>query len=146
MPIAYSLLAALFIAATSMPAQAQSPSPDFADRWRADKPALLLDITACGPGWCGVEVTGKATCGREMLRLLPGEANAGAWRGRFELAAEAQAYAVEARLGGALDKSSTLSLVGHAGSVFLPMRRVMPFRAHFVRSGDPVCRSQRPIS
>ena len=146
LPIAYGLLAAFFMTVPGMPAQAQSPSPDFAGRWRADKPGLVLDITPCGAGWSGVEVTGKATCGREMLRLVPGEVNAGAWRGRLELAAEAQAYAVEARLGGGADKSTTLSLVGHAGSAFLPMRRLMPFLAHFVRSGDPVCRTQKPIS
>ena len=81
-----------------------------------------------------------------MLRLLPDEPPAGAWRGRLELAVEAQAYAVDARLGGALDNPPMLLLVGHAGSVFLPMRRLMPFLAHFVRSGDPVCRSQKPIS
>ena len=98
LPVTYSLLAALFMTVPGMPTQAQSPNPDFAGRWRADKPGLLLDITPCGAGWCGVEVTGKGMCGREMLRLLPGEANAGAWRGRFELAAEAQSYTVEARL------------------------------------------------
>ena len=146
MPIAYSLLAALFMAVSGMPSQAQSPNPDFAGRWRTDKPALVLDITPCGASWCGVEVTDKGTCGREMLRLVQGEAAADAWRGRLELAAEAQAYAVEARLGGVLDNPRTLSLVGHAGGVFLPMRRVMPFRAQFVRSGDPACRSQKPIS
>ena len=74
------------------------------------------------------------------------KATADAWRGRLELAAAAQAYAVEARLGGALNNPRTLLLVGHAGSAFLPMRRVMPFRAQFVRSGDPACRSQKPIS
>ena len=110
MPVTYNLLAALFMAVTGMPTQAQSPSPDFAGRWRADKPGLVLDITPCGAGWCGVEVTGNATCGREMLRLLPGAAPAGAWRSRLELAAEAQAYAVEAGLGSALDNSPTLSL------------------------------------
>ena len=146
MRLPVSLLAALFMAVPGMPAQAQSPSPDFSGRWRADKPGLVLDITPCGAGWCGVEVTGNATCGREMLRLLPGAAPAGAWRCRLELAAEAQAYAVGARLGGALDNPPTLTLVGHPGSVFLPMRREMPFRAHFVRSGDPVCRPQKPIS
>ena len=133
------------MAMSVVPTLAQSPNPDFAGRWRADKPGLALDIMPCGTGWCGVEVTDKGTCGREMLRLVSGEAAAEAWRGRLELAAEAQAYAVEARLGGA-DNPRTLSLVGHAGRTFVPMRRVLPFRAQFVRSGEPVCRSQKPIS
>ena len=146
MPLAYSLLAALFMAATSLPIRAQSPNADFEGRWRADKPSLVLDITPCGAGWCGVEVTGRGTCGREMLRLVPGEVASEAWRGRLELSAEAQPYAVEARLGSTPGNLRTLSLVGHAGSVFLPTRRVIPFRALFVRSGEPVCRSQKPIS
>ena len=148
LPIASSL--ALFMAMSVVPsqaqAQAQSPSPDFAGRWRTDKPSMVLDIAPCGASWCGVEVTDKGMCGREMLRLVQGEAAADGWRGRLELAAEAQAYAVEARLGGAADNPRTLSLVGHAGSAFLPMRRVMPFRAVLVRSGEPVCRSQKPVS
>ena len=73
MPIAYSLLAALFMAMSVVPTLAQTPSPDFAGRWRADKPALVLDITPCGASWCGVEVTDKGTCGRETLRLVQGE-------------------------------------------------------------------------
>ena len=131
---------------TGMPTKAQPPNPDFAGRWRAEKPDLVLDIIPCGTGWCGAEVTGKGVCGREMLRLLPGEMTADAWRGRLELAAEAQVYAVEARLGSASNNPRTLSLVGHSGRAFLPMRRVMSYRAQFVRSGDPVCRSQKPIS
>ena len=146
LPISYSLLAVLFMAVTGMPTHAQSLTPDFAGRWRADKPSLVLDITPCGAGWCGIEVTDKGACGREMLSLSPGERSDAAWHGRLELAAEALAYAVEARLAGVPGNTPSLILVGHAGSAFQPMRRVMPFRAHFVRSGEPACRSQKPVS
>ena len=64
LPVSYSLLAALFMAVPGMPAQAQSPSPDFAGRWQADKPNLMLDITACGAAVA-------AGCDRARSRSAP---------------------------------------------------------------------------
>src|SRR3954465_15342595 len=47
-----------------------APTPtDFGGRWLSKKPELTLDVSRCGNGWCGVEVTSGAACGSTILRL-----------------------------------------------------------------------------
>ncbi len=115
-------------------------TPDLTGRWSAPRPKLTLDIVRCGEGWCGIEVTGDAKCGRTALRLDIARDVSGpmvSFAGRLAVMAEAEPYAVGATLqsqGGA----AVLWMLGHTGTRLLP-RRMYPLNAYFTRLGDPVC-------
>ena len=59
-PVTAAMVAAFCVAGMAL-AETSAP-PDLAGRWVAQKRSLVLDISGCGAGWCGVEVkdqTGK---------------------------------------------------------------------------------------
>lgn len=115
-------------------------APDLTGRWSAQRPRLILDIVRCGEGWCGIEVTEGARCGRTALRLEAARDASGpmpSFAGRLEVIPEAQPYAVSVTL---KDQGSAavLWMLGHTGTALQP-RRVYPLNANFVRLGDPAC-------
>jgi hypothetical protein len=139
-------LAGIMIAAFCVAAVAETrpgDPPPIEGRWVAKQRSLVLDVSRCGVGWCGVEVINDKTCGATMLRLgiaTPSNGDGGRLKGRIELAAEAQSYAVEAsffvpRGGGPVE----LIMSGNTGDNFEPWRRNFPFREFFARAGDATC-------
>jgi hypothetical protein len=116
--------------------------PELAGRWVAQKRNLVLDISRCGAGWCGVEVKDGRTCGAIALRVelaqRPGED--GRLLGRLELAAGSKPYAVEVTFYEPSDgRPAGLAIVGNAGDTFEPWRRSYPFHELVARAGDAVC-------
>lgn len=116
---------------------------DFAGRWKDDTRNLILDISKCAGGWCGVEVTGESTCGRVALRIEESRSRGGRLVGRLELAAEAQPYSVSAELD---QQGLRMLLKGQSGNKFEPWRRTYPFMAALVRVGDAQCRLDAKVS
>src|SRR5262249_4416423 len=72
--------------------------PKLEGRWVAQHRSLVLDISRCGKGWCGVEVISGGTCGKTVLRLeitkLEKEFDQ-SLLGLLELSTEALPYSVE---------------------------------------------------
>jgi hypothetical protein len=140
-PLIATMVAAFCVAAVAE--TLPSAPPPIEGRWVAKQRNLVLDVSRCGSGWCGVEVANGKTCGVTMLRLAvvqPSNGDGGGLKGRIELAAEAQSYAVEAsfftpRGGGPIE----LIISGNTGDSFEPWRRNFPFREFFARAGDATC-------
>jgi hypothetical protein len=120
---------------------------DFGGRWQSKKPALTLDISRCGDGWCGVTVTSGSTCGGTVLRLDAGEQGKDTTRlvGSLQLAQASQPYGVQANLY-RRDNGQTLLINGHTGGRFQFPRRTYDFQAEFVRINDPSCQPNPRVS
>ena len=113
---------------------------EFGGRWHSDGKNLTLDVSRCGNGWCGVEVTNRATCGRTVLRLDDGEHDSGSmsFSGSLQLALGSEPYGVRTvlqRRGDAL----ALIITGHTGGRFQFARRTFDFQAEFVRVDNSTC-------
>jgi hypothetical protein len=142
-PFTATIVTAFCVAGMALAQSVPAAPPEFAGRWVAQKRNLVLDISRCGAGWCGVEVKDARTCGAIVLRVeLVREAGDARPEliGRLELAAAAEPYAVEVsffepRDGGPLK----LIISGNSGDKFEPMRRTFAFRELMARSGDAVC-------
>lgn len=155
-PFALALPLALASLAWSCPvpnahAESVGPSaPALEGRWvdetRADK--LVLDISACGAGWCGVKVS-EDTCGATVLRVKQAEETQNPDRddftGKLELAAGAQPYFVRIRAWRAAE-ADRLEIIGDTRGDFSRMRRWFPFIAHMVRRGNAECRADAKTS
>lgn len=120
---------------------------DFSGRWLSKKHKLTLDVSRCGEGWCGVEVTNGTSCGRTVLRLDPGQQRNEfvQFKGRLQLAAETQPYGVEAILA-RHDNVTDVTITGHTGGTFQMARRTFDFRDVFVRIDNSVCRPDAKVS
>jgi hypothetical protein len=116
-------------------------------RWAAEKSSLVLDISRCGAGWCGVEVTSREVCGRTALRIEAEErgGNAPRFSGRIDLAAETQPYTVQASLF-RRDATLRLRLFGNTGDALELWRRTFPFDVLMVRAGESKCRPDPNIT
>jgi hypothetical protein len=114
--------------------------PDLAGRWVSEKPELMLDLSRCGAGWCGVEVEDGA-CGKTVLRVgATADSGSDTVEGRLDRAAGAQSYAVEVGFFRRETKGAVgLLMIGTSGNKFDPWRRTFPFRAKFARMGDAQC-------
>jgi uncharacterized protein (DUF2147 family) len=133
-------LAAIFVASVALGEAQAAGASDLTGRWSASRPKLTLDIVRCGEGWCGIEVTEGARCGRTVLRLETARAVSGpmvSFAGRLEVIAEAEPYAVGATLQ-SQGNAAVLWMLGHTGATLLP-RRMYPLNAYFTRLGDPIC-------
>jgi len=120
---------------------------DIEGRWVSEKYKLTLDVSRCGSGWCGVEVTDGGACGRTALRL-DAEEEAGryvSFKGRLERAAHSQSYAISASLG-RRDGLLTLGMHGISGDDFNPLRRTFDFSDVIARAGEVVCRPDPKLS
>jgi hypothetical protein len=132
-------------------AESGSPSlPTLEGRWVdegwADK--LVLDISACGEGWCGVKVA-DGSCGATVLRVkqaeetqLPGRDG---FTGKLELAAGAQPYFVKLQAWRTAE-ADRLEIIGDSRGDFSRLRRWYPFTAHMVRRGNAECRADAKTS
>lgn len=142
-PFTAVMVAAFCVAGVVLAQSVPAAPPELAGRWVAQKRSLVLDISRCGAGWCGVEVKDGRTCGAIVLRveLARPSASAGQWLiGRLELAAEAEPYAVEVRFFEPSDDGQfKLIISGNGGDRFAPMTRTFAFRELLARSGDAVC-------
>lgn len=138
-----ALIAAAIVGLAAPAARAGESVADFAGRWKDEARKLTLDISKCGGGWCGVEVTGAGTCGHTALRIEQQPSRGGRLVGRLELAAETQPYSVSADLD---PQGARLLLKGHSGERFQPWRRTYPFMVALVRVGDAQCRVDAKVS
>jgi hypothetical protein len=137
------MVATFCVAGMALAQSVPAAPPELAGRWVAQKRNLVLDISRCGAGWCGVEVKDGRTCGAIALRveLVRGTGDARPELiGRLELAAGTEPYAVEVTFfepsdGGPLK----LIISGNSGDKFEPWRRSFQFRELLARSGDAVC-------
>ena len=141
-PFTATMIAAFCVAGMALAEMVPAAPSELAGRWVAQKRNLVLDISRCGAGWCGVEVRDGLTCGPIVLRfeLVRSSADEGDLRGRLELAAGTQPYAVgmtffEPSDGGPIK----LIISGNSGDTFEPWRRTYPFRELLARSGDAIC-------
>jgi hypothetical protein len=135
-------------------------SADIAGRWQGDTYSLgrscdggrckiALDITRCGDGWCGVEVTEEKTCGGRALALDAGKESEASvqFNGTLELAAGTEPYVVQAWLVADADGAPPkLDIIGDTGGEFRLFRRSFPFTATLARTGEAVCTSEKPVS
>lgn len=149
-------------ALSAIPAAVQAPS--LAGRWSGTPYAikndasrcengeckLVLDIVACGAGWCGIEVGRDNACVAELMQLIPhsDQKRRNAFEGKLTLAKGTQEYVVDVSADDALDgRPATLEIVGDTGPEFRWFRRSFPFHAALTRIGDAVCRSEvKPLS
>jgi hypothetical protein len=143
-PLAATLVALCVASVAS--AATEGTAADIEGRWASAGNKLVLDISRCGEGWCGVEVSGTG-CGRTSLRVGLEEqyANLAQFSGRFEPAAEAVPYVVQVHLEGT-DGSARLHILGSTGDHFEPWRRTFPFSALLARAGDAQCRPDPKVS
>ncbi len=142
-PFTAVMVAAFCVAGMALAETVPTAPPELTGRWVAQKRNLVLDISRCGAGWCGVEVRDGRTCGPIALRVELVRQSAGARHeliGRLELAAGAEPYAVEVTLFEPSDGGPIkLIISGNSGDKFEPWRRNYPFRELLARSGDAVC-------
>jgi hypothetical protein len=156
------------LAAAATPAAAVSPdagsaAATIAGRWQGPnyilarngdcsggKCTLTLDIVACGNGWCGIEVAQDMSCGGTALKLDGGESGNGStlYKGRLELAEGTEPYIVQAYLIPAAsgDGKEWLEIQGDTGGEFRVFRRSFPFNAQLARTGNAVCKTEKPVS
>lgn len=148
------------VALSPWQASAQSPPPGFEGRWVQESRHCegaqcrrVYDFTACGGGWCGVEVKEGGECGPLAFRLgaAAGDGPGTELSGRYERAPGAEAYTVRARLRPAFPQESQLGslrlvVVGNSGTSFEPFRRTFPLHMVLQREGDAVCRATSGIS
>lgn len=163
-----NILCALCVAAaaaswagTATPAKSASAS--IAGRWQGTnyimsarapdcdngKCTLTLDIVQCGTGWCGIEVASDNTCGATALKFNLEDTGTGAtvFKGSLELARGAEPYIVQAYLVPAPDGGKEwLEIQGDTGGEFRMYRRMFPFTAHLARTGEAICKTEKPVS
>lgn len=127
---------------------AAATSVEFGGRWSSEKSKLTLDLSRCGDGWCGVEVTNGTLCGRTVLRLDAGEQGGTEpvrFTGRLRLAPESEPYAVHTIVLRDGDVP-VLMIRGHTGRGFNVASRNFDFQAEFVRTSDAVCQPNVKVS
>jgi len=114
-------------------------------RWAANNQSLTLDLSRCGDGWCGIEVTQTGACGRTVLRARIDDG--GELMGRLELAAQARPYTIAMHLFWRGPSDPELLMIrGHTGSRFEAWRRIYPYMVAFARTGDASCRPDPKVS
>jgi hypothetical protein len=139
------LAAATMLAAFCVGGVAKAESQQtFEGRWVASNRSLTLDLSRCGDGWCGIEVTQTGACGRTVLRARVDD---GRLTGRLELATKSQPYTIAMHLvRHGPNEPETLAINGHTGAQFEPWRRMYPYMVMFARTGDVTCRPDPKVS
>jgi hypothetical protein len=116
----------------------------FEGRWVANNQSLTLDLSRCGDGWCGIEVTQTGSCGRTVLRAQNDD---GELMGRLELAGGAQPYTIAMHLFRRNPNDPQMLMIrGHTGTRFDPWRRMYPYMVAFTRTSDVTCRPDPKVS
>src|SRR4029079_16737788 len=85
-PLIGAMLASFCVAGMALAETERVVPADLAGRWVAEKQKLVLDVSRCGAGWCGVEVA-EGACGRTALRVAvtAAELSRDTIQGRLEL-------------------------------------------------------------
>ena len=110
---------------------------------------MTLDISRCGEGWCGIEVSPENKCLGTAMTVDAGEPTqfATLHKGRLELARGTEPYVIQAYLMPAsAGEPERLEIAGDTGDEFRMFRRSFPFNAQLVRAGDVHCRADKPVS
>jgi hypothetical protein len=116
----------------------------FEGRWAASNRSLTFDLSRCGDGWCGIEVTQTGACGRTVLRARVDDRRL---TGRLELATNSQPYTIAMHLvRHGPNEPEMLAINGHTGAQFEPWRRVYPYMVMLARTGDVTCRPDPKVS
>lgn len=126
------------------PARAQVSPDQLAGRWVSAKPALVLDVSRCASGWCGVQVN-DGTCAHTALRLEvtnPSD-KAVVSKGTLLLAAGSKPYRVSATL---QQREGALSLAVAGNTEDGMIRRTFEFRAVLARTGAATCAVDQKLS
>jgi hypothetical protein len=125
------------------PAWAESTPDQLAGRWVSAKPALVLDISPCGKGWCGVQVN-DATCAHTALRLeVQPPDKAVRLAGTLLRAVGSKPYLVLALLE---QRDGGLFLNMEGNTEDRGMTRIFEFRAAFARTGEATCAPDPKLS
>jgi len=113
----------------------------FEGRWVANNQSLTLDLSRCGDGWCGIEVTKAGSCRRTVLRAARGTGNeSDLLIGRLELATPTQPYTIAMHLFRRNPNDpETLMIRGNTGIRFDAWRRTYPYMVAFSRVSDVTC-------
>ena len=158
-------LACLYVLAAAAPVSAGLTAASVTGRWHNDRIWMLsraeadcdagqcgltLDIVACGDGWCGIEVGSNNACGATALKFDAGKSEtSGGWlfSGKLELARGTEPYVVESYLQPRQDETPMeLAITGDTGGEFRAFRRSFPFHATLTRTGEAVCKLEKPVS
>jgi hypothetical protein len=124
----------------------------FEGRWVANNQSLTLDLSRCGDGWCGIEVTTAGSCGRTILRVANGTGNdSGELTGQLARDPQSQPYTIAVHLFRRNPNDpETLMIRGHTRgdtvTQFRPWRRIYPYMVEFARVGDTTCRHDPKVS
>jgi len=117
-------------------------------RWVDEMPGdkLVLDISSCGEGWCGVNVV-EGVCGATVLRVKQSKEGPEfvSLSGKLELASGAQPYFVQARVF-RTNAAPRLQILGDSRADFSVMRRSYPFVSNMSRIGKALCRPDAKTS
>jgi hypothetical protein len=142
-----AIIASLCVGGVAGTQSALPSQTDIAGRWTAERGGLVLDISKCGDGWCGIKVEGGA-CGIIALRLEAGKESDWAvlYGGRLQLAAQSAAYEVQAELLPRVgDGPLRLRVVGGSSPTFI-YARSYPYHQLFVRSDKADCMADQKTS
>jgi len=155
------MLSSLCVLAAASPLSAAITAASIAGRWQGDSYAsdasgpFVLDIVACGAGWCGVKVEAGDKCGDTALKLDAGVAETGndyiQFKGTLQLAPGTEPYVVQTSIflpvpddpPGAPLK---LQITGDTGGEFRAYRRSFPFEAQMARVKEAVCHAPETVS
>lgn len=143
--IAVSLAAIVITSGASVGASAQSakerelPAP-VEGRWEDKARGLVLDISRCGPRFCGQQVI-DGKCQRTVLRMDQQPLGDRPWlmalSGQLELPGEPTVNGASITVSGQGDLLN-LSITGAVGAL-APMTRTMLSRLELSRIGPPTC-------
>lgn len=110
---------------------------------------LIIDISPCQAGWCGVIVQEGGKCGGMGMTMIDAK-KGGTYpklEGHLTLDPKAAGYVIQATL---LSNSKSdlrhLSIYGDTGKELSFMRRSFPFQAELTRVGDAVCAPEKATS
>jgi hypothetical protein len=116
----------------------------FKGRWVAIDNSLTLDLSPCGDGWCGIEVTKAGGCGRTMLRARNED---GQLTGQFELTTQSWPLTTTLHLfRRSPSDPDMLKIRGHTGGQSPPWRRIYPYTVELARTSDVTCRPDPKVS
>jgi uncharacterized protein (DUF2147 family) len=116
--------------------------PEIGGRWVAVKRPLVLDISRCGTGWCGLVVTDGSVCGKTVMRVefTRRYREAGGFGGHIEIPGEARSYAIQISYREPGDgRTAELFLLGNIGNTIDLWRRSFPLNEVLISSGPALC-------
>lgn len=139
------LLSAAAILGMAMPVAASAESA--VGRWQSERPALVLDISACAEGYCGVQVNADGSCDRRVLtfaalsEMFPLTVPAVEPPGRLQLATHPAPMEARVSLapGRAESPPRIIIYASERAGPAMAMRRFFPFQAVLARIGDAAC-------